>query len=615
MKNQYHYIVSIIVYTILFLSNASQLRAQNNPSEVVASFGRALSSWCNTNQVSYRERIDQLCSGPKKCRVEDVIHAEYQKGRGLTNYETFVLDSYLNMFQSLIPRSLGYKMSNVKVVGSDEMPDGTLTFITADIALSGAINKSVTDLFLVRNNKISGIYSYSSYLGFSHLNGSLIQALKTGQYSLYAYYMGFSDIGVVLLRDKHGKKGIMDIRGNIIVPFIWDEIIYIGGEFAKGKNQEGQELIYDMRIGRPTPFSDVLLLGISSVLFSNGMAIVQDKSTKKWGYLRENDLSYSAITYIYDSPPSYFDNNGLAYIKVSNKNAIIDKNFRLLIQDNSKYEILYAIDKNLFKVKSKLNNKIGAINSYEEEIIPCMYDWIYAKSEGMIKVAMNNKFGFVNASGKLIIPCIYDEEDLGIFNMGTGNDPYHFCNGYCLIGRNDIPSKDPYFQTVSHGFIDKMGNLILPLNYTCNCDPHTAHIAYNDKFSTYYTIVERNDGKKTFMDLNRNQIRGFTWYEDLGYEHNGLVIFKMNGKYGYLNTNGIVEIPPIFESVSLFENGYAKVSKLVNGIRKQGLINSNGVQIVPCIYDNEIEFVNGIAIVEKNGHLGLIDRYGNSIFF
>ena len=181
-----------VIYIILFFIWAYPVNSQNSPEIIVASFGEALSSWCNTNEIIYREKIDELCSGSRKCRVEDKILADYQKQRGLTNYETFVLDSYMNMFQTLIPKSLNYKMSNIKVIGVDEMPEGTLTFITADINLFGAVNRKVTDLFLVRNDKITGIFSYSSNLGFSHLNGSLINALKIGRYS-YSESGGFKN--------------------------------------------------------------------------------------------------------------------------------------------------------------------------------------------------------------------------------------------------------------------------------------------------------------------------------------------------------------------------------------------------------------------------------------
>ena len=95
-------------------------------------------------------------------------------------------------------------MSNIKVVGTYDMPEGTLTFITADIYLSGAINRRVTDLFLVRNDKITGIYSYSSNLGFSHLNGSLTNALKIGRYRWAASIQN----GFVQVANEAGNEGV-----------------------------------------------------------------------------------------------------------------------------------------------------------------------------------------------------------------------------------------------------------------------------------------------------------------------------------------------------------------------------------------------------------------------
>ena len=150
------------------------------------------------------------------------------------------------MFQSLMSKSVNYQMSNVKVVGSDEMPDGTLTFRTADVKVSGALNHTVTDLFLVRNNKITGIYSYSSKLGFSHLNGSLIRALQIGQYS-YSESGGFMN-GYAKICNEAYKHGLINARGEVIIPCIWDEVFYFGGDFALGINEDESKMrTYDLQ--------------------------------------------------------------------------------------------------------------------------------------------------------------------------------------------------------------------------------------------------------------------------------------------------------------------------------------------------------------------------------
>ena len=58
--------LTICAFLLYYLS---PVNAQQTPDKVVKDFGEALSSWCNTNEIIYREKIDQLCSGSRKCRV------------------------------------------------------------------------------------------------------------------------------------------------------------------------------------------------------------------------------------------------------------------------------------------------------------------------------------------------------------------------------------------------------------------------------------------------------------------------------------------------------------------------------------------------------------------
>ena len=191
--------------------------AKEAPVDVVRNFGEVLATWCRTGDITNREKLEQLCNGVRKCRVEDKIHAEYQAKRGLCDYNTFVLESYLNMFETIMPNGLSYQMSDIKTETQDNMPEGqTLTFITATIHLGGKINCEVKDLFLVRDDKISGIYSYSSQLGFSHLNGSLIKALQEGH---YIWTAGFKNGFAVVSNEVH-HNGLIDVKGNVIIPCI-----------------------------------------------------------------------------------------------------------------------------------------------------------------------------------------------------------------------------------------------------------------------------------------------------------------------------------------------------------------------------------------------------------
>ena len=556
MKAILHF--KFIVICMMLLSYLSPVKAQQTPDKVVKDFGETLSSWCNTRESIDREKIEKICNGSKKCRVEDKIHAEYQKERGLTNYETFVLDSYLNMFQSLMSKSINYQMSNIKVVGTDEMPEGTLTFITADIKVSGAINYTVTNLFLVRNDKITGIYSYSSKLGWSHLNGSLIKALQIGRYS-YSEIGGFMN-GYATVCNEAYKYGLIDTRGEVIIPCIWDQVFYFGGDFALGIYGDGSKMrTYDLRFnGKVVPlnyFND----GMESDTFQDGYLAVRTYDGK-YGFLREDDTEYK-VSYKYDYASQFTD--GYAYVISDGVPKIINKKFETVVQSSSRYTIRGNFYEGLAKI-------------YDVE---------------------TGKVGFINEQREIVIPCTFDDTD-------------NFSEGLCAVFKKDTSSRREHY-----GFINKKGEIVIPMTF----DNNTGGIIPRREFKDGYMVAGKTCAKdsplqETLIGYNGKPLPGFTWYESIDRFSDDLALFRTNNHYGYLNRSGQVAIKPSFEIALSFENGYACVGKEINGEEKYGCINTDGILVVPYIYDNWFHFENGIALVSKGGKMGLIDVYGNSTF-
>lgn len=559
---------------IVLLCLAIHAKAQSSPEKIVASFGEALSSWCSTGEIVYREKIDELCSGVKSCRVEDKIHADYQKGNGLIGYETFVLDSYMSMFQSLMsmPSSVNYTMSNVKVVGSDEMPDGTLTFITADIKVTGALNQTVTDLFLVRDNKITGIYSYSSKLSFSHLNGSLIKALQIGRYSI-DYMAGFRS-GRSIIQNEAGKCGLIDNKGEVIIPCMWDDIFYFGGALASGiEGPESSSMTlrtYDLRFnGKVVPVVYYQYFGWSPD-FEDGFMPVPSStnlSACKFGYLKEDDYDYK-VQYVYDFAGTF--SNGYAYVIQNGIRKIIDKTFTTIVQSNSRYTICGSFYEGLAKIQD----------------------------------TETGKFGFVNTKGQIAIPCMFDEVD-------------NFSEGMCCVYKFDQPSRHKYDQSKHFGYINKKGEVVIPISY--DSSDGRSVIWSRDFEDGYVDIYIRGTDsipqQATLIGKDGNPLPGFSWYTEINRFEEGFALYRENKYYGYLNRDGSIAIKPTFEIAMDFKNGYACVGKTINGEDKWGCINTDGVLIIPYIYDDIFEFENGIALVQKDNKVGLIDVYGNSIFF
>lgn len=56
----------------------------------------------------------------------------------------------------------------------------------------------------------------------------------------------------------------------------------------------------------------------------------------------------------------------------------------------------------------KKGEKYGYINTKGEEIIPCIYDYVYYFEEGLAVVEKDSKKGYIDKEGKEVIPCVYD---------------------------------------------------------------------------------------------------------------------------------------------------------------------------------------------------------------
>ena len=54
-------------------------------------------------------------------------------------------------------------------------------------------------------------------------------------------------------------------------------------------------------------------------------------------------------------------------------------------------------------IKTRIDKKYGFINANNfEEIVPCIYDYIYEKKDGKYRVSLNGKTGYLNADGSVL---------------------------------------------------------------------------------------------------------------------------------------------------------------------------------------------------------------------
>ena len=93
-------------------------------------------------------------------------------------------------------------------------------------------------------------------------------------------------------------------------------------------------------------------------------------------------------------------------------------------------------------------------------------------------------------------------------------------------------------------------------------------------------------------------------------ERDLIIIYKKDGKnflYGYLNFDGKIQIPMIYEEVNFFSEELAAVKH--NG--KWGYINKDGEKVIDFKYSKASNFKNGEALVKLDGKEFKIDKLGN----
>lgn len=90
-----------------------------------------------------------------------------------------------------------------------------------------------------------------------------------------------------------------------------------------------------------------------------------------------------------------------------------------------------------------------------------------------------------------------------------------------------------------------------------------------------------------------------------------LQLFPMRvfNKFGAMNLDGNVKIPPTYESLNLFYEGLALASR--DG--KFGYINKANEVVIPFQFNSGYDFEEGRAIVEIKDQYGLVDRTGKVI--
>jgi hypothetical protein len=250
----------------------------------------------------------------------------------------------------------------------------------------------------------------------------------SGAYNIEPKYENLSFIGDGLLKAQNEDDawGIVNVQGQIILPFLYDAIgdfsehraLVVKGEKCGYINESGEIIIpvnfrytsimltqakfmdgYALMkqklksilidtTGKPVTFPGVLDYGRPS------SGLIPVKKNKRWGYA---DLSGKIVIQpLFESAEPF--SNGYATIHMNKMAGLIDSTGTIFIQPL--YEDVIAMEK-VFLIKS--NGKFGLLSLSGILLVPCQYDKIEFLSPSVAKPINSTGYCYVNLNtGKII---------------------------------------------------------------------------------------------------------------------------------------------------------------------------------------------------------------------
>ena len=197
-------------------------------------------------------------------------------------------------------------------------------------------------------------------------------------------------------------------------------------------------------------------------------------------------------------------------------------------------------------------------------------------------------------------------------------------------------AKKVYARYELYGYVDKDKNVVIPFSF------ETAHafkegmavVRKDGKYGyintngdlvipcIYYSATDFNEGvAHVFKDGHpkENRFKGFIdktgeqvikcKYEGNGTFVNGFYKVANDDKYSYMNLQGKLISPFIYEEAYDFNEGVARV-KINN---KYGFINECGKIVIPNIFNSAINFKDGKSRVRILDRMFYIDKNGNEV--
>ncbi|GEM_PF-2103496 len=325
---------------------------------------------------------------------------------------------------------------------------------------------------------------------------------------------------------------------------------------------------------------------------------------------------YEAINIPYDNYPfSEEKDYSKLYVHKNGKQGLIDIHNKIIVP--LEYDMVMRVSNDRYIARS-FKEKLNKVYSEQgQEIsIPTFSDIVYCRPEAIIASDSNGLYGIVDQTGKEIVPFKYK---------------WIQCerNGFWLAQR----------ENGLWGGIDLDEKVILPFRF--KIEP---------LFAYGYAAVMDDQRKWSVIDKTGKPIHAGQ-YDNAEFYSKGIFKIWEKNKMGYLDSAGLLLLPPRYDYASPINQNYCVVRQagkygirkintdetenlqydymdhddflrardrkgdllLVKKNNKYGYINLEGEVIIPIQYEKALTFKEGYASVLLNGEKLIIDKSGKVI--
>lgn len=298
-----------------------------------------------------------------------------------------------------------------------------------------------------------------------------------------------------------------------------------------------------------------------------------------------------------------------------------------------------AYEDNVYKCEK--NGKWGLVSSTNGTLLPCEYNSLSNKGNGIWRTFKNGKYGYVQlnrlSSITTLIPCIY--ESLGDYSTDShihatlkgkkgmidsknkiiipfeyskvGN-PCHTSNGYNIIW----VEKDGKL-----GIYNDDGKELQP----CDIDKayilteyNSIELSYTDCPSTDYIYIVRN-GLTGLISGSTFETIIPCMYEYLSPIKTSKAFYKANGKWGIIDTNNKTIQLAIYDNVEIDGSTLSEQkmpsmafqsNMYVRNNGKVGMLKANGEDFIPVKYDSLGMYSDNMLVAKVGDKYGFLNEEG-----